>query len=227
MHRTLTTVTITGADDNTDIAQLKELSAEFPFVEWGLLMSLKRTGLEPEYPSLRWLSEFGKTTCAKSVHLCGSLARNAYSDRLEQHLDMIHCIVGGVDRVQLNMVELNPIEDEWIGWLDSHGTQLILQTKSFADCEHLLSESVTALHDVSGGTGVRATQFDYPLHHNYCGFAGGLTPDNVGDVVKEIVNNGKGEFEFWVDTQSGVRADGKLDLGKVSRFLQACRAYIG
>ena len=37
MH--LTGVTITGADDNVDPGVLADISAEYPWVEWGLLIS--------------------------------------------------------------------------------------------------------------------------------------------------------------------------------------------
>lgn len=40
----LTRVTITGADDAVEPAELQALSHEFPFVEWGILHSYKRFG---------------------------------------------------------------------------------------------------------------------------------------------------------------------------------------
>lgn len=47
-------VTITGADDSTDISQLVELSQEFPFVEWGILVSRRSEG-GPRFPSREWI----------------------------------------------------------------------------------------------------------------------------------------------------------------------------
>ena len=40
----LNRVTITGADDNTPVEALNDLAAEFPFVEFGILVSRAREG---------------------------------------------------------------------------------------------------------------------------------------------------------------------------------------
>ncbi|MHB1675039.1 MAG: hypothetical protein ACYCSP_12405 [Acidobacteriaceae bacterium] len=46
----LETVTITGADDSTDIVELAELSEEFPFVEWGILISARARKADFAFP---------------------------------------------------------------------------------------------------------------------------------------------------------------------------------
>lgn len=46
--------------------------------------------------------------------------------------------------------------------------------------------------------------------------AGGLTPENVGQAIREV-------GPFAVDVCSGVRTDGKLDVSKVKRFFDAVR----
>lgn len=82
----LTRVTITGADDAVDPAELISVSQQFPFVEWGLLCSLKRDG-EPRYPSKQWRHRLA-SDCERagvflkcSDHLCGDLARRAITDQ--------------------------------------------------------------------------------------------------------------------------------------------------
>jgi hypothetical protein len=50
----LTGITITGADDQVDPRELAMLSAEFPFVEWGILMSESRAGTS-RYPGQTWM----------------------------------------------------------------------------------------------------------------------------------------------------------------------------
>ena len=54
-------VTITGADDSVDPLQLRALSLEFPFVEWGILVSHSNTICtsypKPRFPSPKWIAD--------------------------------------------------------------------------------------------------------------------------------------------------------------------------
>ncbi|KKM20298.1 hypothetical protein LCGC14_1646870 [marine sediment metagenome] len=49
-------VTITGADDAVDVEELAALADEFPFTEWGILLSQSRMG-QPRYPTFEWIRE--------------------------------------------------------------------------------------------------------------------------------------------------------------------------
>jgi hypothetical protein len=101
MHK-LKLVTITGADDRVNPKDLNALSRQYPFVEWGLLLSRTRTGLEPRYPSLKWLSEVSSLEINKSVHVCGQMARAALENPKEI-FTTVRTLVGGVTRVQVNI----------------------------------------------------------------------------------------------------------------------------
>ena len=50
-------VTFTGADDSVSVEKLAELIKEHPYIELGILVSRKSTGLVPRYPSLHWIDE--------------------------------------------------------------------------------------------------------------------------------------------------------------------------
>jgi hypothetical protein len=52
-------VTITGADDIVDHDDMLKLCEEFPFLEWGILVSFDRAGTA-RYPSVPWLIELSR-----------------------------------------------------------------------------------------------------------------------------------------------------------------------
>ena len=54
----LTRATITGADEGVDHTALADLSDEFPFVEWGILISEKAG--RPRYPTARWVIDIAR-----------------------------------------------------------------------------------------------------------------------------------------------------------------------
>src|SRR5690349_20225663 len=68
------TVTVTGADDSTPIESLAEIAEEFPFVEFGILLSRRSMG-RSRFPSSSWLARLLRETPDEiklSGHLCGS-----------------------------------------------------------------------------------------------------------------------------------------------------------
>lgn len=69
------TITFSGADETVDPKQLAEISKEFPFVEWGILLSRKAP--KPRYPDHAWRSELARLPGLKlSGHFCGAYTRN-------------------------------------------------------------------------------------------------------------------------------------------------------
>ena len=83
---------------------------------------------------------------------------------------------------------------------------------------------VVFLHDVSGGHGIAPDHWQTPVG-NYCGYAGGLTPETLEESL-ELISIAAGETSIWIDMESGIRTEGRFDLGKARRVLEITRRWI-
>lgn len=221
----LTRVTITGADDRTDPRALVALSCEFPFVEWGILHSAKRSG-QARYPSVDWRGRFDDARDVErvdvAVHLCGSLARRSLSGDL-----YVNPLPACANRIQLNGWEPGAYTPALYEWSRSHGVEFVLQVRTVDALQDAADEaaaisSASALFDPSGGRGLEG--FSYPVtpFGLRLGFAGGIGPDNVLDVIRAIGPRGA---PYWIDMESHVRTDDVLDLAKVRRVLELAAPF--
>lgn len=208
-------VTITGADDNVAPEDLVELHKDFPFVEFGFLFSPQRQGT-PRYPSDAWLNRYlhiaDDNQTPLSAHLCGEHVRNLIDGKY------VNCFFKPYfSRIQLNMIERMFVELN----LD----QLILNTvEQYPYCDVILQSKrgfergteivrlndawshphYHILYDASGGKGIPIKKFPAPHPELFCGYAGGLGPDNLEDKLKELAEVA-GNATVWVDMESGVR----------------------
>ena len=105
-------VTLTGADDSVKIPQLIELQEEFPFVEWGILVSVRcYPEGTPRFPSAYWLAQLNgwqkvsRTPLKLSAHICGKWIQDICSGKwtiLENESIPLRDFVSSVGRIQLN-----------------------------------------------------------------------------------------------------------------------------
>jgi hypothetical protein len=199
-------ITFTGADDETDVGAMMALSERFP-VEWGVLFSPKRQGREPRYP--RDPGRFLGVRLRLAAHLCGGIARDA----LEGHLERLpFAMLYGFNRVQVNAREPALPVLRLISW--ALGKPVIAQTigTDFPD-----ERDIPWLSDRSGGRGVaQATWPRHPDGERLVGYAGGIGPENVHEVLTAIGSAGP----YWIDMESGVRTDDRFDLEKCRRVCE-------
>lgn len=224
-------VTITGADDGVDPNELAALSKVYPFVEWGILHSKTRQGLEPRYPAAKWMKQL--TTLTKttpmnlSAHLCGQHARDVLSGNFSWFLpeDAVH-----YQRVQLN--GWKPGNNAWVEIAQVRPkTEFILQIPgedNILEAVLLARENpnVSGLYDVSGGRGITPDHWPEPPVGFKLGYAGGLKLENVEYVVEDTMVI-PGQEPFWVDMESGVRSNEgrEFDLKKVREVLHFLAPY--
>lgn len=194
-------VTITGADDNTSIAEMRDLSAEFLFLELSAAMHDDFT-----YPI--------------SMHVCGAWARGLM-DEVAGWGELPE-LANYVGRMQVNG-QATDFKCQLPSW-PSSTLQLIFQyPRGHEAMTAARSRNYDAaiLFDRSGGNGILPDAWPEPLPGIYCGYAGGLGPDNVAAEVGKIQRICS--EPFWIDMEGRMRDEhDRLDMGKVRRMLELC-----
>jgi hypothetical protein len=91
--------------------------------------------------------------------------------------------------------------------------------------DYAIAEGVncSTLFDMSHGAGVLPKEWLVPVDGVRCGYAGGLSPENVVEQIK-LIESKVGDYELWIDMETQIRsnADQQFDLAKVVSVLESC-----
>ncbi len=207
-------ITFTGVDERTDFHEMERMSREYP-IEWGVLFSPKRQGIEPRYPNLEQIgSRMGAHRLRYAAHLCGGDAR----DWIERdHCSHEH-LLPYFSRVQINTASPD-IKPDLIGQSAARrNVRAIVQCRG----EFPQVSAVDLLFDASGGRGIFPNEWPASGRTTNCGYAGGLNPENVAAAVEQI---SKLATRYWIDMESGVRDEN--DYFDLARCRAICEAVYG
>jgi hypothetical protein len=227
-------VTITGADDSIAPAHLPALTRKYPFVEWGILFSGSRQGT-PRYPSATWLGALAEhafnVEMDLSAHLCGRWVRDLVLKGEFSFKDEYNSLWPIFQRLQLNFH--GQFHKACLGFRQQlalcREKEFVLQHDGVND-ETILTLGamlpVVPLFDRSGGAGVIPKDWPKPIW-KYCGYAGGLGPENIVDEIRRI-GEVVGDSRIWIDMETRVRSsdDAQFDLEKVERCLQLAAQFV-
>ncbi|TAI67621.1 hypothetical protein [Bradyrhizobium sp. Leo170] len=205
-------ITFTGVDNWTSIDGMIALSSRYP-IEWGVLFSPKRQGIDPRYPHHAGLSRIMWSGPRLSAHLCGEYSRRIMAG--ECIVDIIPADLGSFRRIQVNHADPEPtrIIEFRNGW---GRMRCIAQTRGD---EFPRDTSVDWLFDRSGGTGEAASS--WPMHpggDRLVGYAGGISPENIRGVMS-VLEQMRGRY--WIDMESGVRTEDRFDIEKCRAVCEA------
>lgn len=207
-------ITFTGVDDFTSVGEMIALSKKYP-IEWGVLFSPKLQG-QGRYPSLDFLADFTREPRGLDLaaHVCGGYSahliecgRNGLEEVIKAHFG----------RVQVNTADASVDPTAIRAWADELDVRAILQCRG----EFPVDSNVSWLFDTSGGRGTLPDAWPAPLH-TLCGYAGGIGPDNVSDIVAII---GAQTDNYWIDMESSLRDE--RDRFDLKRCQAVCEAVYG
>lgn len=220
-------VTLTGADENTNVDDLVKLSNNHPKVEWAFLHSINGNATKPRYPSLGWIAN----AIAQledhniAIHICGSLVNeyvygirdlawlskinNPYNIRVQ--LNIPSYIDVSVEHFIVNfsrMLEKNSLI-QFIVQHNNRNANSVINMLNHIKMAQI--KNIQVLRDCSGGRGIRESGWSLPENLPRFipyGFAGGIGPDTVLEdiaALKDLV----GQSHIWIDMESSLREKAK------------------
>lgn len=262
MGMKLLTVTITGASDDVDPHELIELSQQYPWLEWGILLSSSAAGIKPRYPSLHWLAKLQTTLgteefprrnhgCRLAAHLCGDTMRSFMTgitrDGYSPSWHDVHGITEMSYDCTFNRTQVNfnarregyspkDMDAMLDGWYETMSGNLITQHNSANDWVwevlqrndkvHGSFSAHQVLHDASGGRGVAPGAWPRPIAGVVTGYAGGINPGNVIQVLYDVQAT-IGDGYTWIDMESGVRTeDDRMNMPAIRHMLAEIAGHI-
>lgn len=220
-------VVIAGVDHTCDIKELEQLKKTYPFIEWGVLLSKHNQG-KLRYPNHDWLKEFlDSETGGISAHLCGGYPRDIFEEGAYSYLDSLS---KKYSTVQMNYNFLKT-QGKWrlfnivrfLRKCNDIGVNIIFQNhkgnEPMVDMFELWP-NFRVLNDASGGNGKLITELPKPKKC-YTGYAGGIDPDNVEDIINRLQDMGPKD-NVWIDLESGVRdkTNNYFDMDKCKLLLE-------
>jgi hypothetical protein len=239
-------VTVTGADDSIDISKLFEIQTKYPFVEFAILFSnrFSLTSGTSRFPSRQWLENMIKANEASDVkltlsgHLCGRwVKKTLLGDFPDLDVELnIPTLTKAFSRWQINTHgEPHPVDfdklDAILNKLDEKSQSVIFQLDDvnhiIQSCHEKGHRNISGLFDLSHGTGVLPTTWPKTLDDIYCGYAGGMSPDNVVEQIENILKVSPNK-PFWIDAETKLRSEDcrYFDLNNVERFLNNTIPYV-
>ncbi len=228
----ITKVTMTGADDSVTPESLIELSNKYPFVEWGILFSQNRFGSN-RFPSVEWLSTLQHVSDGRyfSAHFCGHIVNETLYGG-DSFIKVLGSVWGIFQRVQINthgiehafkpnsMVTLlnSYPEKQYIFQYDNQNVPILAYSSA-------MDVNCAALFDMSHGAGILPEEWPQPLDDVPCGYAGGLSPENIKEQLDLLNSVLPDDLEIWIDMETHIRSnnDIQFDLNKVETVLKICK----
>ena len=231
-----------GADDSVHPNMLVMIANSYPLVEFGILFRPDKEG-QPRYATESWverLSHVMPPDMKLAAHLCGSRV----NDILEGKADFVEKLRSwGFKRVQINATAVNGVDTSK---LDENVHTLRPVIEKFPDIEFIIQKNseteplwrgllsvstgggqslprnLSMLVDESKGTGVLSSKWPTPPSEYEIGYAGGIGPKNVTQVLQDIQVAADGH-RVWIDMESSLRSNKN---GKDVFDLDACYTVI-
>ena len=211
-----------GADDTCCPEQMQLLSSHYPWIEWGILFRPDLEGT-PRYASKLWVDKLCSVNKSAGEHmrLAGHLCQLRCQEVLEGDSTFVAELKSnGFNRVQINATAANSVQVDKTK-LEYYVQNIINVMNAVPTLEFIIqcneeteplwskliespAKNMSLLFDASCGKGILATTFPAPMAGIPCGYAGGMGPKNIEDVLDSVRTAADGK-PVWIDMESSLR----------------------
>ncbi|KAL1529648.1 hypothetical protein AB1Y20_000589 [Prymnesium parvum] len=223
---TLSVLGFCGADDSVEPLMLSAISAQHPWVEWGILFREDKMG-QPRYASFSWLKRLGEVNSARTMRLAGHLCGGHVSDLLRGDMEFVRRMHEevGFQRFQVNATAANGVDTSSFTSAESAKKSVSALRRVFAALSNVefivqrnaetrplwerlqedMPSNVSLLFDDSMGLGKSSSEWPSPPPPEVkFGYAGGLGDHNISSQLSLIDQTAPGRT-LWVDMESSLR----------------------
>lgn len=228
--KNLTLVSFVGIDHETKISELLKFRDFNMIYEFGILYSDSKTGNNKRYPSYKFCQEYLEwalyNKVSSSLHLCGS----SIERYLNEEQDIIAlCANAGRIQLNLNIKKYNDyadLADRIISVATKNNHHIVLQkNKSKKEFNEIVLGKnpnilLSLLHDSSGGFGREISVASPPDDTYFTGYAGGINPNNVVNIVNLIETANTNNNPYYIDMESGIRVNNLFSINECEKIRQ-------
>lgn len=237
----LTKVTATGPDDTTPVTKITDLLSLYKKAEIGVLASPGSLNSgRPRFPSTHWVkSLYGRVSQSNpsllgrfSLHLCGGYVTEFLSGKPENIIELLNTYAKMFSRIQINThgkttsgaLSMVMVEDS-VRALKKLGVEVIFQRDGVNN--HIFDllmlrksvDNISTLFDLSAGAGILPESWPKAIPGAKCGYAGGLSSENVVDNL--LLIDAACPQEHWIDAEGKFMVDdGHMNLVLVENYLR-------
>ncbi len=239
-------ISCSGADDNTDIAQLLDLAVAFPCIEISIQISKNISGT-PGFPTIEWIQTYSESvkerissgqTINSSLHInrdyCHDIFNGKAPSGIESLLNTKTSKGFLFSRLQFNFYSSSEIRSNTAKvyvkcqqikqFVQKWPQRMILQynelNKPLFSQLHEAVIDFDILFDSSFGTGKVPVNWPTSLPGYFCAYSGGLGPHNLAKYFS-IIKNSVCNQHFGLDAHTGLRDNNnQFSIEKVNEFVK-------
>ena len=216
-------VTFSGVDESVHPAQLLEIRSHYFAVEWGIRLAEDQEK-RPRFPGISWIKGL-PPALNLSAHLSGRLARDFLAGNDTDLIARYGEILPLFRRIQISCEADNIDSKAWRSIADRYkDKRLTIEVSAENPNPPLLEMKLPGPFSILFHRGQGSAQWPKaPKGANGCGYAGGLSPENLSKQLSLLMSAARQAEYWWVELSASLRT---TDNGQDLFICEICKKVV-